>query len=111
MFLRTTVCRIFPPIVVFESYEGIGQKAQIDFSSKKNKIKLGRKFDTLLERGERDLTKKLLFASCETDCNMATWPLMCQIACIFLKMTPRSFGAPQLMIELRLHMNQKVSGI
>ncbi len=37
--------------------------------------------------------------------------LMChQIAFLFLKMT-RSFGAPRLVIQLQLHINQKVLGI
>ncbi len=50
---------------------------------------------------ENKIFPKSYYLPCETDRDMVKWPLMCQIACIFLKMI-RSFEAPGLMIELRL---------
>jgi hypothetical protein len=56
---------------------------------------------------ENEIFPKGYFLPRETDCNMEKWPLMCQIECIFLKMT-RYIGAPWLVIELQLLINQKV---
>ncbi len=107
MFLRTIVCRISPPIVVFQLYVGTGTKSQIGFFVKKTDMT-----GSLIHRWkeENEIFPESYFLPRETDCNMAKWSLMCQIACIFLKMI-RSFGAPGLMIEIRPPTTQNFWGI
>ncbi len=97
-----------PPIVVFKSYVETSTKAQTNLFVKKNWNDKGCLTHCLKE--ENKIFPKSYFLPREADCKMAIWPLIGQIACIFLKMI-RSFWAPGFMIESRLPTSQKILGI